>query len=306
MSSGRVTIVEVGPRDGFQAVAPLIPTETKIAIIEHLYRSGLRRIEATSFVSPKAVPQLADAVEVLAAAGALPGLDVQVLTPNRVYAERALEAGARHLAFVLSVSDSHNLRNVRRLSRDSAQDYAAIAAAIPGDIKIRLNLATAFDCPFGGTIDPSRALAILDLVVPVRPDAEICMCDTTGRAVPQAVQELFERARERFPSLKRWAFHGHDTYGVGVANAIAAWQSGVRVIDASIAGLGGCPFAPGATGNTATEDLVWMFEKMGIATGIDLGRLLQVSDRAAALPGGQPGGRVRTALGNSLCADDAQ
>lgn len=239
-----VTLVEVGPRDGFQSVGPFIPTPDKIALIERLFGAGLRRIETTSFVSPSALPQMADAAEIVAAGDRLPDLDAQVLVPTARHAERAFAAGARHLSAVLS---------------------------------------------------------LLDHLVAVTTDVEIALCDTTGRADPAQVRALFTAANDRFPQVRAWAFHGHDTYGLGAANVLAAWDAGIRVFDASVAGLGGCPFAPGATGNVATEDLVWMFDKMDVASGIDLGELVAVAHDVAALPGAQIGGRVRDALAAGAC-----
>lgn len=298
MSQGDLsTIVEVGPRDGFQAIGPFIPTSDKLAIIEALYAAGARRMEVTSFVSPNALPQLSDAVDILQRAAALPGLDAQVLVPTARHAERALAAGASHLSAVLSVSERHNMANVRRMPRESAEDYAQIVAMLPERGRMRLNLATAFDCPFSGRIADDDLLELLEFLVSVSPDVEIAMCDTTGRAGPREVQQRFDLVRRRFPEVRAWAFHGHDTYGLGAANVYAAWESGVRTFDASIAGLGGCPFAPGATGNVATEDLVWMFERLGVDTGFDLDSLVAASRRAAELPGAQLGGRVRLALG---------
>jgi hydroxymethylglutaryl-CoA lyase len=291
-----VRIVEVGPRDGFQSVKEPIATETKIGILNRLYDAGLRRIEVTSFVSPRAVPQLADSAEILAAARSLPGLDAQVLVPTLAQAERALGAGADHLAFVLSVSERHNLANVRRTVNQSIEEYGRIARLMPPGSRLRLNLATAFDCPYGGKIDPAETLALLERLIPLTPSAEIALCDTTGRVAPAQVSILFSAAFARFPEHAAWAFHAHDTYGLGAANVLTAWNAGVRIMDASVAGLGGCPFAPGATGNVATEDLVWMFEGMGIATGIDLRALAAVAGEVARLPGAQTGGRVRAAL----------
>lgn len=300
----RVEIVEVGPRDGFQSVEPLIPTARKIAIIERLYAAGVRRMEATSFVSQSALPQLADAAEILAAAQALPGLDAQVLVPTARHAERAIEAGAAHLSFVLSVSERHNRGNVRRAPLESVGEYARIVAMMPPGAKMRLNVATAFDCPHLGRIDEAATLALLDPLVAAAPQAEIALCDTTGRVTPAHVAGLFTAASARFPQVARWAFHGHDTFGLGAANTLAAWHVGVRVFDASIAGLGGCPFAPGATGNVATEDLVYMFEGMGVVTGIDLVRLAEVAREVDTLPGAQTGGRVRVALAARACIAD--
>jgi hydroxymethylglutaryl-CoA lyase len=296
MGPKRITLVEVGPRDGFQPIGPFIPTAQKIAFIERLYDSGIRRMEVTAFVSNTAVPQLADAAEVLRASQALPGMDAQILVPNLRHAERAMHAGATHLAFVVSASDKHNRNNVRRSPLESAREYAQIVAAQPRDAAMRLNIATAFDCPFDGPVDPAATLALLDHLVDVKPDAEICLCDTTGRVTPDRVHALIAAARARFARSRAWAFHGHDTYGLGLANVVAAWSAGIDVIDASFAGLGGCPFAPGATGNVSTEDVVWMFERMDVATGIDINTLIAVARAGAALPGALSGGRVRDAI----------
>lgn len=297
MMMSEAEIVDVGPRDGFQSVGPMIPTGRKISIIRALHAAGLRRLEATSFISTSAVPQLADAAEVLEAAQSLPDLDAQVLVPTARQAERALRAGATHLAFVLSVSERHNQSNVRRSPAESGEEYMRIADMLPSDARLRLNIATAFDCPFEGRVDSSRTIALLDALTPIAPSAEIALCDTTGKVTPAEVRRLFEIAAARFPAGVRWAFHGHDTYGMGAANCLAAWNAGVRTFDASIGGLGGCPFAPGATGNVATEDLVWMLQGMDVACGIDLGLLAAVADDVARLPGASVGGRVRVALG---------
>ncbi|BBD98420.1 hydroxymethylglutaryl-CoA lyase [Sphingobium amiense] len=301
MPAQAVEIVEVGPRDGFQSVGPFIPTPTKIAIVESLYASGVRRMETTSFVSTSALPQLADAPDIVAASARLEGLDSQVLVPTARHAQRALEAGARHLSAVLSVSERHNMGNVRRTPMESAADYAQMVAAMPADCTMRLNIATAFDCPHVGRTEQDAVLALLEPLVAATADVEIALCDTTGRADPAQVRALFGAVRTCFPQVRGWAFHGHDTYGLGAANVLAAWDAGVRVFDAAAAGLGGCPFAPGATGNVATEDLVWMFDHMGVETGIDMDRLIDAALKVAALPGAQIGGRVRDAIGARRC-----
>lgn len=299
-----VTLVEVGLRDGFQPIGPQIPTDTKIGYMKRLYDAGVRRIEATAFVSERAVPQLADAAEVLAAAQALPGLAAQVLVPNQKYCEKALAAGATFVAFVLSVSEKHNMNNVRRTPQDSVDEYRALVAALPKGIRLRINVATAFDCPFDGAVDPQAVIAILDQVVSICPEAEVSLCDTTGRTTPSQVGSLFAQAIGRYPGVRDWVFHGHDTYGLGVANVLAAHGAGARIFDSSFAGLGGCPFAPGATGNVATEDVVWTFEKMGISTGIDLERLLDAAEQAVTIPGASAGGRVRNAMHSRRCVQE--
>jgi hydroxymethylglutaryl-CoA lyase len=290
------TIVEVGPRDGFQSLADFVPTERKLRLIQQLHVAGVRRMEVTSFVSDKAVPQFSDAVAVLALIKGLEGLDAQVLVPNQRHAERALEAGARHLAFVVSVSEPHNRSNVSRSPEESLSEYAQIAAGLDADIKLRLNVATAFHCPFAGAVAATATLRVIENALRIRSGTEVALCDTTGHATPKRVTELFGAARQAFPNVSSWAFHGHDTYGLGVANVLAAHGAGVTVFDASFAGLGGCPFAPGATGNVATEDVVWTLNEMGIETGIDMARLLIAAQLAEQLPGAQVGGRVRLAL----------
>lgn len=299
------TIVEVGPRDGFQSVGPFIPTDRKIALIAALHAAGVRRMEVTSFVSPSAVAQLADAVAVLGAAQALDGMDAQVLVPTARQAHRAIAAGARHIGFVLSVSEAHNRSNVRRTPAESVAEFVGIVANAPDDVRIRLNLATAFDCPYDGRVAEAETLEILSRMIGLRDDIEIALCDTTGRVTPTHVRGLFKKAMEQFPEVKRWAFHGHDTYGMGAANVLSAWDVGVRIFDASVAGLGGCPFAPGATGNVATEDLVYMFHGMDVPTGLVLPALLGVAGDICALPGAQVGGRVRDAFAARPCKEAA-
>ncbi|MGG5822478.1 hydroxymethylglutaryl-CoA lyase [Falsiroseomonas sp. HW251] len=292
----RATLVEVAPRDGFQPIAPFIPTEEKVAFIEAAHAAGLRRIEIGSFVNPKAVPQLRDTAEVLHRTAHLPGLDAQVLVPNARGVALALEAGARHLAYVVSASEAHNRSNVRRDVASSIRDYGEIVASLPAGVKVRLNLATAFDCPFDGRMEEKLVLSRLDALLAQREEVEVGLCDTTGRADPEHVFSLVSACLARFGGRTRWAFHGHDTYGLGLANVAAAWRAGIAVFDAAFGGLGGCPFAPGATGNVATEDVAWMFSRMGVETGVALDALVAVANRAAALPGASPGGRVRAAM----------
>src|SRR5215204_2394023 len=225
--------------------------------------------------------------------------------------ERLTAAGLRRIEIGCFVSASAvpQLRDTPELLAacaliESAEEYERLVGAIPADRSVRLNLATAFDCPFTGRVPEPETIALLDRLIPARPDAEVCLCDTTGRADPAHVESLFAACMARFPKAGVWAFHAHDTYGLGLANVHAAYRQGVRVFDASFGGLGGCPFAPGATGNVATEDVVWMFERMGVATGIDLDAFIPVAREAAALPGGQPGGRVREAI-SARCAAPA-
>lgn len=300
--SDKIDIVEVSPRDGFQSVEAFIPTERKLAVLEALYASGLRRIEVTSFVSETALPQMNDAARILHAARALPGLDSQVLVPNARHAERALAAGADHLSLVVSASESHNRSNIRKTPQQTVDEFADIKSMTDASHRIRINVATAFDCPFEGTVPSDKVLEIIEGALDLWPNAEVALCDTTGRATPSHVEDVFLVARNRFTPGRGWAFHGHDTFGLGAANALSAYRAGVRVFDGSAAGLGGCPFAPGATGNTATEDLVWMFNGMNVLEGIDMDRLVGAAELIAEIEGAQLGGRVRRAL-RSRCRE---
>ena len=292
----KVQIVEVAPRDGFQSVKKQILTETKIRAINDLYQAGFERMEIGSFVSPKALPQMADIREIIAETPAEKMKDAAVLVPNAKGAELALAAGVKSIVYVISVSDSHNQNNVRRSTADSFVDFENLMSDIAREnIKIRLDLATSFDCPFEGKIDSQKVLYAAEKALRINPEVELGICDTTGRATPDQVLQLFITLRGEINSNPlKWAYHGHDTFGLGVTNAIHAYYAGIRVIDAATAGLGGCPFAPGAKGNTATEDLVYAFDKMGIETGIDLERLLTASDVIYDIDPPSAGGRIRT------------
>ncbi|WP_046867028.1 hydroxymethylglutaryl-CoA lyase [Microvirga massiliensis] len=294
--SAEVTIVEVGPRDGFQAIAPIIPTERKIEFACKLADSGLRRIEIGSAVNPKLLPQMADVFDVHTAVRNLrPHVALSILAPNRKGVELALAHGVEEIVYVLSVSESHNRSNVHRSVAQSLADFVDITALVQGiaDFRVRVDLATAFHCPFEGVTSERAVLTVVERLLAARDDIEICACDTTGRASPWAVREFFARCRSAFGADRPWAFHGHDTYGLGLANVVQAFEAGVRVFDASFAGLGGCPYAPGATGNVATEDVAFLFENASVSTGLDLAGLVAVAGQAATIEGAQAGGRVK-------------
>jgi hydroxymethylglutaryl-CoA lyase len=288
----RVTLWEVAPRDGFQPVGPFIPTARKIAAIRALAEAGLSRQEVSSFVSPKAVPQLADVAEVLAAARAIPGFTACVLAPNRKGVELALAHGAHRIGLFMSVTESHNRSNVNRGVEESFSDLSLLVAEIGERADVRFNLSCSFHCPFEGVVPEATTLALVARVAALKPGIEIGVADTTGNAAPDQVARVFTRALAAHPDAS-FAFHAHDTYGMGLANVAAAFGAGVRIFDAAAGGIGGCPFAPGATGNVATEDVVWMFHRMGVGTGVDLPALLAAADAIAAIPGVLPGGRVR-------------
>lgn len=294
--TAEVAIVEVGLRDGFQSIGPFIPTASKIRFLKRLVAAGITRAEIGSFVSAAAVPQMSDTPEILTCARQIDGLVPQVLVPTFGQAIKALDAGSDFLSFVISVSPAHSQSNVRRSPQEAASDYVRLVGALRERDKIRLNVATAFDCPFEGRVKPEAVIDLLAPLVAVLPNAEIALCDTTGRANPAQVDDLFRTLQLAFGPETVWAFHGHDTYGLGLLNCYVAYQAGVRVFDAAIAGLGGCPFAPGATGNVATEDLINMFHGLGISTACDLNQMVGIAQDAARIPGAQVGGRLRQAL----------
>jgi hydroxymethylglutaryl-CoA lyase len=296
----RVELSEVAPRDGLQSIGPFVPTETKIALVRACYEAGLRRMEVGSFVSPRAVPQMADTGEVLKAAKQLAGLECTVLVPNRRGFEAAINAGADRLGLFMSATESHNKANLNRSRADSFADLAAIVRDTPKGTKIRFNLSCVFHCPFEGVVPEKDALDLVEQIVALDPEMEIALADTTGNAAPDQVRRIFEHAHKAWG--KRFAFHGHDTYGMGVANVIAAWEAGCRIFDAASGGIGGCPFAPGATGNVAMEDVVWLFRRMGVETGVDWAKLLVAADLAAAVPGATPGGAMRRVPAARLAA----
>jgi len=302
----RVSISEVSPRDGLQSIGPFVPTAQKIALVRALYDAGLRRMEVGSFVSPKAIPQMADTGEVLKAALGLPGLESTVLAPNRRGFEAARDAGAHRVGLFMSVTESHNKANVNRTREESFADLSAIVRdAVAAGMKLRFNLSCCFHCPFEGVVPEADALDWVSRATALDPWMEVAICDTTGNAAPDQVARVVGHAAKawRAPDgSNRIAFHGHDTYGMGVANVAAAWNAGCDVIDSAAGGLGGCPFAPGATGNVATEDVAWLFRRMGVETGIDWPGLLGAADLAAGVPGGVPGGRMRAVPAARLAA----
>ena len=272
---------EVGLRDGLQSLAEIMPTKQKIAWLDAEHAAGVREIEVSSFVPPKLLPQLADAEAVVAHALTLPGLIVSTLIPNLRGAERGLALGVHEMNFVLSVSEGHNRSNVRRSTAELVEDFRRVVAlcrAAPEDRRPRIacGLATAFGCTIEGAVDEDRVRRIAVEVAEAGADA-IALADTVGYGQPAAVERVFRRVMADVAPLPV-AGHFHDTRGLGLANVLAALNAGARAFDASLGGLGGCPYAPGATGNIVTEDLVFMLEAMGFETGIDLDRLIAVRE----------------------------
>ena len=268
-----VTLNEVGPRDGFQNVATFIPTSDKIAIIDSLVAAGLKDFELTSFVSPKAIPQLADAAEVCRTVSGTYGdtINASALVPNLKGAQSAWESGVREVACVISVSASHNKANINRSHEESLAELAKIVESLP-DMKVRVDLATAFACPFEGWTPIESVYTLTEKVVQLG-ISNIVLADTIGVATPDRVFQLSAGIRQKFPAIS-FSLHIHDTRGMGLANTLSGLTAGITTFETSIAGLGGCPFAPGAAGNTATEDLVNMLSGMNIETGVNLEKLI--------------------------------
>lgn len=269
----KVELIEVGPRDGLQNEANFIPTEKKIELINALNKTGIKRMEATSFVHPVYVPQMKDAKQVLEGIEQDPFIQYMALIPNEKGYERAVENGVRALSLVVGASDSFNLKNVKMTRDESINKFSSVVekAKEMGNF-LRYNIATAFWCPFEGKVDAELVLDMVRRIDRAGVD-EIVICDTIGRANPAQVFDLFSRIFKEQPNALITA-HFHDTYGLAKANIMAALQADVTRFDTSIGGLGGCPFAPGAAGNVATEDVVFMLNEMGIETGIELSSLL--------------------------------
>ncbi len=284
-------INEVAPRDGFQSEERFIPTEQKIALIDALTATGIARIEATSFVSPKAIPNLRDAADVVSAIQRREGVDVTVLVPNLKGAERALACGVDEINLVMSASNAHGRANLRMTPEESLTQFGAILQAVRGSgVFINASLSTTFGCPFEGKVPEARVLSLVEQQLALGVEG-VTLCDTTGVANPAQVEALCRQVLERFPDVP-FTLHFHNTRGMGLANALAAWKAGITRFDASLGGLGGCPFAPGATGNVCTEDLVHMFEQMDVATGVNLPALLDISATLPALIGHETPGQV--------------
>jgi hydroxymethylglutaryl-CoA lyase len=281
-----VLISEVGPRDGLQAVKAVMPTADKCRWIDALYASGIREIEVASFVPARLLPQMADAAAVVRHALTLPGLTVMALVPNLRGAQAALEAGVHKITLPVSASAAHSLANVRKTREEMVDEVRRIAELCRDTaphVKLEAGISTAFGCTLQGAVAEDDVVWLATAVIEAGAD-ESGLSDTTGMANPAQVRRLFQRVRAAIGD-RTGAAHLHNTRGLGLANCLAAYDVGVRTFDASLAGLGGCPYAPGASGNVVTEDLVFMFEAMGVPTGINLERLIAArAPLAAALP----------------------
>ena len=282
-----VLISEVGPRDGLQSVKATMPTVNKRAWIDALYAAGLREIEVGSFVPARLLPQMADVAEVVQHALTKPGLTVMALVPNLRGAEAAIAAGVHKITLPVSASEPHSLANVRKTRQqmiDEVRQIVALRNATAPQMRVEAGVATAFGCTLQGVV-PEDDVVRLALALADAGADEIGLSDTTGMANPAQVRRLFGKLRNAIGE-RAGAAHLHNTRGLGLANCLAAYEAGVRTFDSSQGGLGGCPYAPGASGNVVTEDLVFMFEAMGLHTGIDLDALLAAR---AALRAGLPG-----------------
>jgi hydroxymethylglutaryl-CoA lyase len=275
-ASTDVLISEVGPRDGLQSIKSIMPTEEKNAWIDALYKAGVREIEVGSFVPAKLLPQMADTAEVVRHAKTLPGLTVMALVPNLRGAQAAIEAGVHKLTIPVSASAAHSLANVRKTREEMIEEVQKIAQyrkEFAPEVKVEAGIATAFGCTIQGLVPEDEVIWMAEQAIEAGAD-ESGLSDTTGYANPAQIKRLFRRLKAAIGS-KAGAAHLHNTRGLGLANCLAAYEEGVTSFDSSMGGLGGCPYAPGASGNVVTEDLVFMFEAMGIKTGINLDLLFE-------------------------------
>jgi hydroxymethylglutaryl-CoA lyase len=272
-----VRIYEVTPRDGLQNEPVVVPTESKLELIARLVAAGYRDIEVTSFVKPSWIPQLADGLSVVRQLPPAPdGVRYWALIPNRRGLERAIEANVRYIATFMSASETHNRKNLNRTRRESVANLEqVIGTARDEGITVRAYLSTVFGCPYEGRVDPAETVRLIKLLWAAGAQ-EIALGDTTGMGNPRQVKEIIGRVVDSGIPLEHIALHMHDTRGTALANYLAGYQAGVRIFDGSTAGVGGCPYAPGAAGNASTEDLIYMFEEMGIRTGVDLDQAAEV------------------------------
>jgi hydroxymethylglutaryl-CoA lyase len=290
-----VRIVEVGPRDGLQNEKAPIPTDAKVALVDALSEAGYDEIEVSAFVSPKWVPQLADAAEVFARIRRRPGVLYSALVPNEAGLDRALEARAGKVAVFTAASETFNRKNINASIDESIARFAPVVPrALDAGMRVRGYVSTAFWCPYEGRIEPRAVVAVakrlLDLGV-----EELSIGDTIGKAVPAEVHALLDLLLDAVPQ-DQIALHFHDTYGTGVANALAGYERGITTFDSSVGGVGGCPYAPGAAGNVATEDLAWALARSGATVALDLAKVSAASDVLASALGRPLRSRVRDAL----------
>ncbi|MBI5513958.1 MAG: hydroxymethylglutaryl-CoA lyase [Deltaproteobacteria bacterium] len=295
----RVQVYEVSPRDGLQNEPLQVPTPGKVRLIEALVAAGLRRLEATSFVSPRWVPQLADAEQLARFLPRREGVTYSALCPNAQGLERALGAHMDEVAVFLSVSETHNKKNVNKTVAETLAAFRdVVPPALAAGLRVRAYLSTLWGCPYEGTVDPRKGVEIVRRLFDLG-CYEVSLGDTIGVGTPLQTRKILDLFLEEFPA-SRLALHFHDTRGTALANVMVGLELGIRTFDASIAGLGGCPYAPGAAGNLATEDLVYTLHGMGIETGIDLDKLVEAGRVAEAVVGRPLPGKVHQAGVRSL------
>jgi hydroxymethylglutaryl-CoA lyase len=292
---GQVSVYEVGPRDGLQNEAVTVPLEGKLALIAALVEAGLRRIEAGSFVSPKWIPQLADSDELLRRLPKRPDVTYSSLVPNQKGLERALAAGAREVAVFLSASETHSQKNINRSIDEALSDYRdVVSKALAAGVAVRGYVSVVFGCPYEGAVPVEKVRHITGQLLEFGV-YQVSLGDTVGLGTPAQVESVLTTLLGSFPA-PTLAVHFHDTRGTALANALVALDLGIETFDASVGGLGGCPYAPGASGNLATEDLVYMLEGMGVKTGVDLTKLVSAGELAQKLVGRELSGRVFRAV----------
>jgi hydroxymethylglutaryl-CoA lyase len=292
-----VTLYEVGPRDGLQNESRLIPTTDKIALIDALSATGLRAIEVTSFVNPKWIPQLADGGDVASRIARRPGVAYSALVPNRQGLEGAIKAGLTEVAVFLSASETHNKKNVNKTIAATLEAFReTVPPALERGMKVRAYVSTVFGCPYEGAVDPGKALELCHALKALG-CYQVSLGDTIGVGTPRQVRDVLTRVLAEIPAAEV-AVHFHDTRGTALANILVSIELGITTVDAALGGLGGCPYAPGASGNVATEDVVYMLEGMGVTTGIDLDKLIDCSRLASSLVGHEmPSKYYRAAMG---------
>jgi len=291
----RVRLVEVGPRDGLQNEKATVPTDVKVALIDRLTEAGFPAIEATSFVSPKWVPQMADAADVMARIRRKPGVRYPVLTPNMKGFEAALAAKADEVAVFVAASETFSQRNINCSIAESLERARPIfLAAKGGDVRVRGYISCVLGCPYEGDVDPDRVAEVADALISMGA-YEVSLGDTIGVGTAGKTASLIARVAQRVP-VAALAGHFHDTYGQALTNVYAAMEAGVATFDCSVAGLGGCPYAKGATGNVASEDVVYLMNGLGIDTGVDLTELRHAGQAISEFLGRPPASRVARAL----------
>lgn len=287
----RLYIQEVATRDGFQIESSFVPTEAKIALIDKLSHTGLAKIEVTSFTSPKAIANLRDAEEVMRGIQRVKGVEYTALVPNVKGCERAISCAVDEINLVMSASDTHGMANLCMTPEQSLLQFKEIVEVTRGSsVFVNASLSTTFGCPFEGAVAEARIFQLVQKLLDIGVQG-VTLCDTTGMADPAQVERLCTTVLERWPETV-FTLHFHNTRGMGLANVLAAMSAGVERFDASLGGLGGCPYAPGASGNICTEDLVHMLQRMGLQTGVDLDRLLAVASTLSALVGHEVPGAI--------------